>query len=340
MRFVLVAANQLFNIIALARDDAHCGFIVSLAISFFKSGIKQVLHPFCMGLVDTENQCFLFAVRVQLIGQLVADDLVKSGCDNATVERLDIEGQLVFQLRYINLASLSVDNADRLTFFIMYTVLSELGFIANRWFVIDKPVVGNGLPITVGKYRFTKNFAGVLGWRGRKANTAGIEIIEYATVLRKVLAVISYGQLTFGHLLVERVTPVGFVDDDAVEFPYGWRIVRAENTADHRLYGSHLDAGFRFCSHIAQFFDVVDLPQGVVLLKSGVVERVNGLLAEGTAVDQKQNALEAFSLEEAVHKTNDGAGFTCARGHGQQAVALAVSQCLLYGLDSFLLVVT
>ncbi|MNV53858.1 hypothetical protein D3C71_1460200 [compost metagenome] len=62
----------------------------------------------------------------------------------------------------------------------------------------------------------------------------------------------------------------------------------------------------------------------MVLLKGGVVKRVDGLLAKGTAVNQKQNALEALGLQKSVHQANDSAGFAGASCHGEQAIALVL----------------
>ncbi|CAM5250519.1 hypothetical protein SSTU70S_03748 [Stutzerimonas stutzeri] len=270
-----------------------------------------------MGLVDAEDHGLLFAKRVQLLGQFITDDLVKGRGDHAAVERLDVEAEFIFQLGYVDFAGLGVDNADRLAFLEADAVLAELGFVADRWFVIHQPVVGDCFAVAVGEYRFAENFAGVLGRGGGEADAAGVEVVEYAAVLREVLAVITHGQFAFGHFLVEGITPVGFVDDDAVELAHGRRVIRAEDAADHGLHGGDLDARFCLGGHIAQLFDVVDLRQGVVLLKRGVVERVDGLLAEGAAVNQKEDAFEAFGLQKTVHQANDGAGFTGAGGHGQ-----------------------
>ncbi|MCY1460797.1 hypothetical protein D9M71_783840 [compost metagenome] len=78
-----------------------------------------------------------------------------------------------------------------------------------------------------------------------------------------------------------------FVDDDAIKLANRWRGIRAENAADHCLDGRDLDASLRFGRHVAQFLDVVDLGEGLVLLQRHIVERIYGLLAQGAAVDQE-----------------------------------------------------
>ena len=78
----------------------------------------------------------------------------------------------------------------------------------------------------------------------------------------------------------------------------------------------------------------------MILLQGRLVEGLDGLLTEGGAVDQKEDAPEAFGLQQAVHQADDGARLAGAGGHGQQAVAAVGGQRLFHGLDGVFLVVT
>ncbi|MNZ30843.1 hypothetical protein D3C78_481290 [compost metagenome] len=133
---------------------------------------------------------------------------------------------------------------------------------------------------------------------------------------------------------------MGFVDDDAVEGVDWRRIVRLEDAPHHGLHGGNLDARLGLGGHIAEFLDVVDLRQGVVLLQGRLVEGLEGLLAEGAAVDQKEDAAEAFGLQQAIHQADDGARLAGTGGHGQQALPAVGGQRLLYRPDGVFLVVT
>lgn len=76
------------------------------------------------------------------------------------------------------------------------------------------------------------------------------------------------------------------------------------------------------------------------MLQQHVVKGFQRLVAQRRAVHQKQNALEALRLEQAVDQANDGARLARASRHGQQAVGLALRQRAFYGADGFDLVVT
>ena len=150
---------------------------------------------------------------------------------------------------------------------------------------------------------------------------------------------VAHCQLTFGHFLVEGVTAVGFVDNDAVEGVDRRRVVRLEDAPDHGLHGGDLNARFGLGGHVAQLLDVVDLRQRMVLLERRFVERLDGLLTQGAAVDQKEDTAEAFGLQQAVHQADDGARLAGAGGHGQQALAAVVGERLLDGANGVFLIV-
>ena len=179
----------------------------------------------------------------------------------------------------------------------------------------------------------------MFGRGGGEAHLHRIKVIQHPAIAGQVLAGIAGGQLAFGHFLIQGVTPVGFVDDDAVVGIHGRRGVIHEYPFDHGLYGGHLHAGFRFGGHVAHFGHVINLRQGLVLFQWGFVEGIDGLLAEGIAIYQKENALEAFCFEEAVHEADDGTRFAGASGHGQQGAAAVFFQCAFYRMDRLFLIV-
>ncbi|MNO08842.1 hypothetical protein D3C81_2317020 [compost metagenome] len=57
--------------------------------------------------------------------------------------------------------------------------------------MIDEPIIGDRFAVAVGKHRLSENL-GCLQRRGRRqADTTGVEIIEYTTILREVLRVVA-----------------------------------------------------------------------------------------------------------------------------------------------------
>lgn len=205
--------------------------------------------------------------------------------------------------------------------------------------MVDQPVICHGFAVAVGVDRLAEDFGGVLGRRGGQADTAGIEVVEHAAVLRQVLRVVAHGQFAVGHFLVERVTAVGLVDDDTVEGADRWRVIGLENAPDHGLHRGDLHARLIGGAGVVQAIEVVDLRQRLVLLQLHVLHRLGGLGAERGAVDQEQNPVEALGLEQAVDQANHRACLAGAGRHRQQAVACARCQRAFHCLDRALLVV-
>lgn len=229
------------------------------------------------GWLTQKIRVFFLAVRVQFDGELLADDPIEVCGDHTPVERLDIEVEFVFQLCGIDFACLRVDDADALAAIEVDAVLAERGGVADGRLVVDQPVICHCFAVAVGVDRLAEDFGGVLGRRGGQADTAGIEVIEHAAVLRQVLRVVAHGQLAFGHFLVERVTAVGLVDDDTVEGADRWRVIGLENAPDHRLHRGDLHAGLIGGAGVVQAIEVVDLRQRLVLLQLHVLHRLGGL---------------------------------------------------------------
>ena len=142
-----------------------------------------------------------------------------------------------------------------------------------------------------------------------------------------------------GHLLIQRVSAVRFIDNDAVVGVDTWRVIRHEDAFDHGLHRRYLDAGFSFGGHVAQFCDIVDPGQWRVLLQRGFVEKILRLLAQCIAIHEEQDAFKPLGLEETVHQTNDGAGLACTGGHGEKAVCLIAFQGVFDGTDGLFLII-
>ncbi|MNE70697.1 hypothetical protein D3C80_1665100 [compost metagenome] len=132
---------------------------------------------------------------------------------------------------------------------------------------------------------------------------------------------------------------MGFINDDAVEFIHRRGCIRGKNAANHGLYRRDLYSGFCLCRHIAELSDIVNLRQRLVLLQRRFFKGVRGLVAQSRAVNQKQDALEAFSFQKTVHQANNGACFPGAGRHRQKGIADVLSQCAFNGENGLLLII-
>src|SRR5690606_40274505 len=99
-------------------------------------------------------------------------------CDNPTVEGFDVEVEIVFQFGDVDLAGLGVDHAYLFATLEVDSTGVEQGFVADRRFVVDQPVVGHRLAVAVGIDRLPEDVGGVLGRGGGQADTVRIEIIQ------------------------------------------------------------------------------------------------------------------------------------------------------------------
>ena len=336
---VFVAADELVDLVGCAGDFFDRCLVVAVAVQVGKGLAQQAFDHVGVGVGGAENQGFFLAHRVQLLRQLLADDAVEVFVDDAAVEGFELEVQLVFQLGGFDFAGGEVQRLDLLAFVEVDAVAAEQGFVANGRLVVDEPVVGHGFAVAVGVDGFAEDVGGVLGGRGREADFDGVEVVEHAAVAAEVLGRVAQGLLAFGHVLVERVAPVGFVHDDAVERIERGRCIAGKNAAHHGLHGGHLHAGFGLGGHVAQLGHVVDFGQGHAAFERGFVEGVLRLVAQRGAVYQKQDAAKALGLQKPVHQANDGARFAGAGGHGQQALRLACCQGVLHRRNRVLLVV-
>ena len=62
--FVLVLADQLLDLVALAGDLGYCGLVVFAVIELLEGLIQQALDHISVQVGGAENQCFFIAKRV------------------------------------------------------------------------------------------------------------------------------------------------------------------------------------------------------------------------------------------------------------------------------------
>ena len=134
---------------------------------------------------------------------------------------------------------------------------------------------------------------------------------------------------------------MALVDDDAVVLVDGRRrraVAGVQHTLHHALHGGQVHGGVVVGRLDLQLLDAEDVGKGLQAFHARVLERVGGLLAQGRAVDEEQDAPEAFGLEQAVDQCDAGLGLAGARGHGQQDGALPIADAGFGGQDGALLV--
>ena len=114
-------------------------------------------------------------------------------------------------------------------------------------------------------------------------------------------------------------------DDAVILIDGGWWIIfrRIEHALDHSLDGGDVDGGLGIRLLLVDFLDAENIGEGVEVFHPRVLERVGGLLAEGGAVHEEQDAPETLGLEEPIDEGDAGFRFPGAGGHGDQDFATA-----------------
>ena len=114
------------------------------------------------------------------------------------------------------------------------------------------------------------------------------------------------------------------VNDDAVVLIHGGRWIafrRIEHALNHALDGGDVDGGLGIGFLLVDFLDAEDVGEGVEILHPCVLKGIGGLLAEGGAVHEEQDAAETLGLQESIDECDTGFCFSGAGGHGDQDFA-------------------
>ena len=209
--------------------------------------------------------------------------------------------------------------------------------------MVDEVAVDDGFAVGVGEDGRAEDLRRVERGGGGEGDLHGVEVVDDAPVFAEVVALVAVEELVVGHVFVEEVAAVGFVDDDEVEVADGGggTFLAVEDAAHEALHGRDLEARFACGLRVVRdALDVVDLREGLELGELDLAEGVLRLAAEDVAVDEEEDAAEAPGLEEAVDHREGEARFPCARGEGEEDGARAACDGALRSLDGADLVVS
>ena len=316
-------ADQLERLVCGA-GDLDDGVVVRGAVLFFESFLEEFYDEVGMDIGRAEDEGFARCRRIDFLGEIFADDAVERLGNDLAVEVLDLDGDLIGGGVEFDLGNVAFVNLDFITRVPDDALLGKLGLDLEGWFVIYQKPVDDGFAVAVGVNRSAKDLGGVQRRGGGEADFNGGEVIEYSAVFRNVVVEAAEGHLRFGKLAVQQVAAVALVHDDAVVLVHGGRRIalgRIEHSLDHALDGGDVDSGFGIGLLLVDFLDAEDIGEGVEILHPRVLEGIGGLLAEGGAVHEEEDAAETFGLEEPVDERDAGFRFPGAGGHGDEDFA-------------------
>ena len=295
-------------------------------------------------LGEDEHFPLLALGRVEVFRDFPEDGAVEALGDDGAVEVAEVEVQLVGEGGAVfNLAGLGVEQDGGVALFVVDAVFAELGRDVDGGVVIDEVAVDDGFAVGVGEDGRAEDLRRVeRGGRG-EGDLHGVEVVDDAPVFAEVVALVAVEELVVGHVFVEDVAAVGFVDDDEVEVADGGggAFLAVEDAAHEALHGRDLEARLaRERRVVADALDVVDLREGLELGELDLAEGVLRLAAEDVAVDEEEDAAEAAGLEEAVDHREGEARLARAGGEGEEDGARAARDGALRRFDGADLVVS
>ena len=189
---------------------------------------------------------------------------------------------------------------------------------------------------------------GALVGRGGEADQAGIKVVEHLLpqVVDAAVAFIDDDEVEGFHRYCRVVAHELFLLDGLLEFVerqvFGGIVDGlAGEDRIHALDGADADLRMRVDAGRRQPLHVVKLGElaGIVGRRIGH-EFLMRLLAEVAGIDQKQDALGAAELEQAINRCDGGEGLACAGGHVDQGAGSVLGQGLFQSGDSADLAVT
>ena len=306
-----------------------------------EGGLEQVHHQVGVAVGHTEDERLAARGRVQLLGQVVADDFVERPGDDLAIEVLHLQLDLIGRVEEFDLLAASVVKLDLFTYAPCHAVGGELRMNLHRRLVVHKVAIDHGFAVAVGVDGRAEYLGGVQRRRGGKANLDSVEVVKHAAIFGDVILEATKTHLDVREFTVQQIASVTFVDDDAVVLIHSRRhgaIRCVQQALHHALHGGDVHRGVAAWHLLFQLFDTEDVGKGLELFHPRVFERIGSLLAQHGAIDQKKDAPEALRLQQTIDQGNAGLGLARAGGHGQQDRSLTCADAGLGGPDGLLLV--
>ena len=217
--------------------------------------------------------------RVEILGNLLEHFPVEVLGDDLAIEVVDVEVELILELRAIEeFARLRVDHRDLLPFLVVDALRRELRLDVDGRIVVDEVAVDDGLAVGIREDGRAEDLRRVQCRRGRQRDLHGVEVLDDIAVLAQIVALVAVEGRVLAHIAVEDVAAVRFVDDDEVEVRDGWHRLAflIEDAAHEALDRRDLHARLTLDGGIVgDALDVVDLCE---CLELGELDLAKGVL--------------------------------------------------------------
>lgn len=325
-----------------AAGDLRHGGVVLGSVARVEALLEYAHDEVGVRVIDAEHQRLAGLCGVDLASDHLAHDAVVALGDDLAVKVIELDVHLVGQGRVVFGRGRTVVDGHALADAEVNPARRELRVDGVGHVVVDEPPVEHGVLVAVLEHGAAEDVRGVQGRSGREPDAHGVEVVEHAAIFREVVALVAKAELGLGHLAVEGVAAVTLIDDDAVIAVDRRNLVDRlgeEDPPDHPLHRGDVKARSGFGVEVAQPLHLEDLVKRAQPFELGLTKRLQRLLAEHGAVDEKEHAPKAPRLDEPVDQPEARAGLARPRGHRDEEVAAPFAEALLDGGDGAELIV-
>ena len=325
-RIVAEPADHGAGPINAAGNLAH-QHLVLLAVARLERGGERVDHHVRMPIGGREHQRLSRLAGVDMGGELFTHDISEGPGDDAAVEALDLETDVVGGDSQVHLSRERVEKRQLFAGAEMNAVARQLRLDTDRRFLIDEPSIDDRLAQPIGEDRPAEYLGRVQCRRRRQPNADRIEIFQDAAIFADVIGFRPEAQLRVAHFAIERVSAMAFVHDEQIVL-VDWRRflgrVRKKHPLHEPLYRADMNLGIRVGRHVAQHLQPEDVGESAGAYYPGGRERITRLVPQRGAIDDEANSLEPARVQQTVKQSDRQLGLASAGCHGEQQRAVFI----------------
>ena len=170
--------------------------------------------------------------------------------------------------------------------------------------MIHQVVVDDRFTVAIGINGFSENIRSVQSGCGREPDFKRVEIIEHPPVFRNVILVAAETQLIIAHLAIKQVSPVAFVNNDAIvliDLRFFSLVPGIENAHNHTLDGCDLNRCLPLRAFVLKLFDCENIGKLLQACYFRILKGICGLLTQSGSINKKQNPSEALGFEKPIN---------------------------------------
>ena len=187
------------------------------------------------------NERLPFALRIEVLRYFLEHGLIEPGRHYLPVEHIHVQIQVIRQFFSVQqLAGNGMNAHNPVALLIMDPLHPQLCHDIVGLVLVAQETIYHCFTVGIGKYGVPEYFNRLQRRCGREPDLHGIKIVDHHLVLAEVIAFIPVQDLRIGHLFIEQIAPVGFIDDDEVILTDGHAGAVPHHVPHHALHSRDL----------------------------------------------------------------------------------------------------